>query len=136
MSEPVDQSFVSAVIAFAAERFPTGEAIAGAVKTETGKVLTSVYVQAAVDTAHLCAETGAICEAHKLGERVVAAVCVYRADPKDPFRIIPPCGVCQERLSYWGLDLSVAVPGQAQGEPWSSRTLRDLHPYDWSEVFG
>jgi cytidine deaminase len=136
MSGHIDQAFVDAVITFAAERFPAGEAIAGAVKTESGKVLLSVYVQAAVDTAHLCAETGAICEAHKLGERVVGTICVYRESPEHPFRIVPPCGICQERLAYWGLDISVAVPGQRPGELWSSTTLRDLHPYDWSRVFG
>jgi cytidine deaminase len=135
MSEYVDQTFVDAVIAFAAMRFPAGEAVVGAVKTETGKILTSVYVEAAVDTAHLCAETGAICEAHKLGERVVATICVYRDNPERPFRIVPPCGICQERLAFWGFGVEVAVPGEQPGQLWSSRTLADLHPYDWSRVF-
>jgi cytidine deaminase len=132
----IDQKFVDAVTAFAAERFPTGEAIVGAVKTDSGRLLTSVYVEAATDTAHLCAETGAICEAHKLGERVVATICVYRQTPEHPFRIVPPCGLCQERLAFWGLDVNVAVPGDRPGEVWASRDLRDLHPYDWSQVFG
>jgi cytidine deaminase len=136
MTNDVDQSFVDAVIAFAAERFPAGEAIAGSIKTESGKILTSVYVQAAVDTAHLCAETGAICEAHKLGERVVAVICVYRETAEDSFRVVPPCGICQERLAFWGLDIGVALPGQRAGELWISRSLRDLHPYDWRQVFG
>jgi len=136
MTTPIDQTFVDAAIAFAAARFPTGEAVAAAVKTASGRVLTSVYVEAAVDTAHLCAETGAICEAHKLGERVVATICLYRETPEQPFRIVPPCGICQERLALGGLDVHVAVPGPQPGEVWVSRTLRDLHPYDWAQVFG
>jgi cytidine deaminase len=135
MTDYIDQAFVDAATSLGAARFPTGEAVVAALKTETGRILTSVHVQAAVDSAHLCAETGALCEAHKLGERVVAAICVYRETSEHPFRVIPPCGICQERLAVWGLDLTVAVPPQRAGEFWASRTLRELHPYDWSEVF-
>jgi cytidine deaminase len=130
----IDQAFVDEVVAFATERFPFDEAI-GAVKTSTGRVLTSVHFEAVVDTAHLCAETGAICEARKLREDVVASICIYRDTADEPFRVIPPCGICQERLLVWGRDVQVAVPGR-DGRMWDARPLRDLHPYDWDEVFG
>jgi cytidine deaminase len=134
MSQPIDDAFVGQVIAFAEQRFPQGEAVVGAVKTESGRILTSVCVEAIVDTAHLCAETGAICEAHKLGERVVASICIYRETPEAAFRVVPPCGICQERLAVWGYDVAVGVPGR-DGSLWASRPLRELHPYDWSDVF-
>ena len=131
----IDQELVDAVTEFAARRFPTGEATAAAVKRHTGNVLTSVHVETPVDTAFLCAETGAICEAHKLDERVVATICVHRESPAHPFLIVPPCGICQERLLFWGADMAVAVPGAKAGQVWAGATLRDLHPYDWAEVF-
>lgn len=129
-----DQAFVDEVLAFALARFPAGEAV-GAVKTATGRVLTSIHFEAVVDTGHLCAETGAICEARKLGEDVVASLCIYRDTVDEPFRVIPPCGICQERLLVWGMDVMVGVPGVG-GEMWEARALRELHPYDWAEVFG
>jgi len=134
MNQAINDAFVGEVIAFAKQRFPSGEAVVGAVKTESGRVLTSVHFEAIVDTAHLCAETGAICEAHKLGERVVASICVYRGTPETAFRVIPPCGICQERLAVWGYDVEVGVPGR-DGMLWASRPLHELHPYDWHKVF-
>ena len=134
MSEPFDQAFVDEVVGFALASFPAGEAV-GAVKTGSGRVLTSIHFEAAVDTAHLCAETGAICEARKLGDPVVASICIYRDTGDEPFRVIPPCGICQERLLVWGMDVWVGVPGE-DGRMWAARRLRELHPYDWSEVFG
>ena len=65
----------------------------------TKHVLDERLVQAARDLAGgcLCCETGAICEAHKRGERVVATVCVGRDDEQHAFEILAPCGLCMDR---------------------------------------
>jgi len=126
-------SLYAAATELADERFGEGEALVAAVLTEKGRVLTSVYAEAAVEAACLCAETGAICEAHKLGQKVVASLCLYRAASGSSFRVLPACGVCQERLAFWGLDVLVAVPSQAGASegPAEFKALRELRPHYW-----
>ena len=58
----------------------------------------------------LCHETGALCEAFKLGRGVTGSVCVTAADEDRGYWILAPCGVCQERLFAHGPDVEVAVP--------------------------
>jgi cytidine deaminase len=128
------KDLVAAVQQLAASRFSKGEQMAGGVKLASGAILTSVPVDAPVDVAVLCAETGAICEAHKLAEVVVASACVFRSDKSLEFRFLPPCGLCQERLLFWGLDVEVVVPDGAVGG-WRVMSLRELHPFDWPAVF-
>ena len=57
----------------------------------------------------LCIETGAMLEAHKFNEKVTHCMCLVRKDEKSPYQILSPCGICQERLRYWGEDVQVAV---------------------------
>ncbi|MFC5498565.1 cytidine deaminase [Caenimonas terrae] len=127
----VDQALVDAAIEQAIARFPAGYSGAAAVRLETGQILTSVCLDPPNASAALCHETGALCEANRLGLRVVASVCVSRSDPGKPFLILAPCGICQERMALWGSDvaLGVAVPG-SPGE-WQSKRLGELQPHYW-----
>jgi cytidine deaminase len=136
MGFSLDQALIDAAVDLANTRYPHGEAVVAALRTATGKVLTSVSAEARVDSACLCAETGAICEAHKIDEAVVASVCLYRQSEDDELRVLPACGICQERLAFWGLDVEVAVPDTAPGRFWQSRTLRKLRPFYWDEPAG
>ncbi|CAA9555820.1 MAG: blasticidin S deaminase, putative [uncultured Truepera sp.] len=101
----VDQRLVAAAIKPALERWPNEEAGAAAAHTTDGRILTSVYVETPNSVVNLCHETGAICEAHKLNVAIAASVCVSRETKDVPFLILTPCGVCQERLAYWGGDV-------------------------------
>ena len=102
--------------------------------TSTGRTLTSVSVEALLDAANLCIETGAMAEAHKWNEPVTAAVCLVRRDAEPP-RVVTACGHCQERLRFWGPDVEVAVP--ADGAPgWQAKTLKELQPFWWGAQFG
>ena len=127
----LDQTLVDAAIQQALNRFPSGYAGAAAIRLDTGKILTSVCLDAPNEAAALCHETGAFCEANRLGARVVASVCVSRSAPDRPFLILAPCGICQERLSIWGpnVEVGVAVPGRP-GE-WQKKFLHELQPYYW-----
>jgi len=127
----LDQALVDAAIHQAVARFPSGEAGAAAIRTESGRTLTSVCFDAQNPAASLCHETGAICEANRLGERVVASVCVSRSDAARPFLILAPCGICQERLALWGMDLEVAVAIPGRPGAWQSKTLAALQPHYW-----
>jgi cytidine deaminase len=133
MQESSKSELINAAVELAKHRFPNENTCVAALKTETGRVLTSVWVEAAVDSACLCAETGAICEAHKLDERVIASACIYWEADIEKFKILPACGVCQERLAFWGLDVEIAVPSQEPGKTWQFCTLRQLRPFYWND---
>lgn len=130
----LDQKLVDAAINQALERFPEGYAGAAAVYTGNGGILTSVCFDTHNEVANLCHETGAYCEANRLNLRVTASVCVSRATPNDPFIILTPCGICQERLALWGGSVEVAVPDPSNHSNWLMRTLDQLQPYYWRNI--
>jgi cytidine deaminase len=133
MQESSTSELIHAAIELARHRFPDEDTCVAALKTETGRVLTSVWVEASVDSACLCAETGAICEAHKLNERVIASACIYWKADTQAIKILPACGVCQERLAFWGLDIEIAVPNQESEGTWQFLLLRQLRPFYWND---
>ena len=132
----VDQKLVDAAIGQALQRFPEGYCGAAALYTECGKVLTSVCFDGPNEVINLCHETGAICEANRLGLKVTASVCVSREEPAAEFVILTPCGVCQERLALWGMDVEVAVPELSGSAQWQVKTLRQVQPYYWRNAVG
>ncbi|MBE9157063.1 cytidine deaminase [Nodosilinea sp. LEGE 06152] len=134
-SYQVDDQLVNAAKQQALSRFPEGWSGAAAMYTETGRILTSVYVDALNEAACLCHETGAICEAHRLDERICASVCVSKEETVKPFVILTPCGICQERLAYWGLDVEVGVPDKADPTQYHSLKLREVQPYYWHQIY-
>ena len=130
----LDQALVEAAIAQALDRFPIGYAGAAAIYTDTGEILTSVCFDTLNEAANLCHEAGAYCEANRRNLRVTASVCVSRSTPEDSFVILSPCGICQERLAVWGLDVEVAVPQRGDPTKWESKSLREVQPYYWGNV--
>lgn len=131
----LDSKLVEAVKAFIQSRFPDESWVgAAAMYTEDGKILISTAPEAVNASVELCHETGAICEAHKLNKRVSATVCVSR-DDKGLYQILSPCGVCQERLLYWGPNVQSAVPNATDSTKWEMKTLGELQPYYWRKPF-
>lgn len=122
-----------AAVQAAVNRWPNGEALAAAAMTDKGNILTSVWVEAACDAACLCAETGVICEAHKLNERIVQVVCVTRDNENEQFKIMPACGICQERLAFFGMNIEIAVSGNS-AEDIVVKTLSQLRPDYWQQA--
>jgi cytidine deaminase len=103
--------------------------------TKSGKILTSIGIENSPnDSVNLCYETGCILEALKLGEEIVATVCVYRKSEDSPILILTPCGICQERLRIWGGNIVAAVPMKEDSSKWESKTLDELEPYYWGNV--
>jgi cytidine deaminase len=130
----VDQRLVQAALDFLENRFP-GEKNRGcaAMYTDTGRILLSTYFESLNESACLCHETGAICEAYKLNEKVTATLCIDSADGAIPI-FLPPCAICQERLAYWGRDISVAVPKKNDPTEYEIVTLADVQPHYWGNV--
>jgi cytidine deaminase len=132
----VDQALVDAAIDLATSRF-AGEPWSGAaaLRLDNGMVLTSTGPDAPNVAASLCHETGAICEAFKLGRQVVASVCVTAAETTGDYWILAPCGICQERLFAYGPDVEVAVPQATDPTHWHTMRLRDVQPHWYGRIF-
>ncbi|KEZ79117.1 cytidine deaminase [Salinisphaera hydrothermalis C41B8] len=129
----MDQALVDAAKAQAIASFPSGEGGAAAVYLSDGTILTSVGFESPNEAANLCYETGAYCEAFRLGKSVTASVCVIRCGSEEPFAIVPPCGICLERLAIWRESVEVAVPDREDSKKWQSLPFREIQPFYWAE---
>jgi cytidine deaminase len=131
----LDQRLIDAAIAFVERRFP-GEPWAGAAAmyAEDGEILISTALEVVNESVTLCHEVGAMCEAYAKEKKIVATVCVSRAED-GRFVILPACGVCQERLWYWGGHIEVAVPLDDDSAKWKSVTLAAMGPHYWRKQF-
>ena len=127
----LDQRLMDAAIDFVERRFP-GEPWAGAAAMylDDGGMLISTAPDVVNDAVALCHEVGAMCEAYARGRKIVATICVSRAED-GRFVILPACGVCQERLWYWGGDIQVAVPLPEDDTRWRAVTLSEMAPHYW-----
>ena len=102
--------------------------------TEDGEILVSTALEILNESVALCHEVGAMCEAYAKNKKVTATVCVSR-NARGTFDILSPCGVCQERLWYWGGAVEVAVPLDHDITLWRSVTLEQASPYYWRKPF-
>lgn len=129
----IQQEMYDIATEFITERYPKGWGGVAVIHTEDGKYLTSVAIDTANGSAVLCIEVGAMCEAHKYNSRVTHCLCVVRDDENSPFKVLSPCGICQERLRYWGTDVKVGVTTLDQSLKFV--TLENLQPYHWSNAY-
>ncbi len=114
-------------------RYPAGWGGAGVVHTAEGHYFTSVANDTANASAALCIETGAMLEAHKYNEKVTHCLCLVRDDEKAAFKVLSPCGICQERLRYWGEEVQVAVTSDEEVPKFVP--LGVLQPYHWTNAY-
>ena len=115
------------------KRYPKDWGGAGVVHTSAGHYYTSVANDTANSSVILCIETGAMLEAHKYNEKVTHCMCLTRDDENSEFKVLSPCGVCQERLRYWGGDVQVAVT--TKGDSPLFVELDKLQPYHWTAAY-
>ncbi|WP_353616518.1 cytidine deaminase [Clostridium sp. D33t1_170424_F3] len=114
-------------------RYPIGWGGAAVIHTTNDNYFTSVALDTANGSAQLCIEVGAMCEAHKYNEKVTHCLCVVRDDEKSPFKVLSPCGICQERLRYWGTDVLVGVT--TKNEKLLFIKLCEFQPYHWTNAY-
>lgn len=129
----IEQRLYEMVIDLIKERYPEGWGGAAAVWLEDGTALTSVAPDIINDSTNLCMETGAILEAHKLNKKITHSICVVRDDEKSEFKVLSPCGICQERLFYWGPTVKVAV--SLPRHDLTFKTLAEVQPYHWTAAY-
>lgn len=129
----IEKVLYEAAVALAEKRYPTGWGGAAALYTADGQILTSVAPEVMNAATELCMETGAILEAHKLNTKVTHSICVAREDETSKFVVLTPCGVCQERLFYWGENVKAAITN-ADGEL-VFKSLKEIQPYHWYKAY-
>ncbi|MDQ0205702.1 cytidine deaminase [Alkalicoccobacillus murimartini] len=130
----LERKLFEAVMELIEKRYPSGWGGAAAVALEDGSILTSIAPEVINASTELCMETGAILEAHKLNRKVTHSLCVVRDTEQAKPKVLTPCGVCQERLFYWGPDVKVAV--SLPVEPIEYKTLSEVQPFHWSKAYG
>ncbi|EPG42643.1 cytidine deaminase [Acinetobacter colistiniresistens] len=130
----MEEQLFQAAKVFLVKRYPKGWGGVAALATESGKILISVAPETRNDALSLCMEVGACLEAHKINEKITHSLCICRESEYSNILILTPCGICQERLSYWGGDVLVAVT--TPENKLLFKPLRELMPYHWSIVNG
>lgn len=115
------------------KRYPSGWGGAGVVHTAADNYYASVFFDSPNAGATLCIETGAMLDAFKFNEKVTHCLCLIRQDENSPYQVLSPCGICQERLKYWGEDVQVAVT--TKEEQLRFVELRTLQPYHWTNAY-
>lgn len=129
----IEQKLYDIAVDFIKVRYPVDWGGAAVIRTEDDRYLLSVAPEVLNASTELCIETGAICEAHKLNVKVTHCICVVRDDENSPFKVLSPCGICQERLRYWGEDVLVGVT-TFDGTLKFVR-LGELMPYYWGKAY-
>lgn len=131
----LDQKLIDRAKATLEQRFPNDGGLAAAAYTSDGDIYTSVVFDPDWGGGGLCAETGALLDIHKHNKQLSAIACITRLDGEHPFYIATPCGICQERIYYWGYDVEIAVPLLDDPTQWEAKTLREIQPYHWVKVY-
>ncbi|SEA91937.1 cytidine deaminase [Thalassobacillus cyri] len=130
----IEQKLYQAAKELLEKRYPTGWGGAAAMYTNKGEILTSVAPEVINALTELCIETGAILEAHKFNTKITHSICIVREDENEELKVLTPCGVCQERLMYWGRDVKVAVTSNGE-TALLFKTLEEVQPYHWSKAY-
>lgn len=118
---------------FIKKRYPTGWGGCAIMRTEDEQYLISVYLESPNDAANLCMETGAMCEAQKYNLKITHSLCMSRKSENEALAILTACGICQERLMYWGGDVKVAISNPDNKIVF--KTLKELSPFYWKNAF-
>lgn len=129
----IEQTLYDTAVTFIKNRYPTGWGGAAVIHTDDDRFLISVAIEVFNASAELCIETGAICEAHKFNVNVTHCICVVRDDEHSEFKVLTPCGICQERLRFWGEDVLVGVTTSDKSLKFVR--LGELMPYYWGKAY-
>jgi len=129
----IEQEMYRRAVDFIPKRYPEGWGAVAIIRTEDGQFFSSVAIETANSSVILCIEVGAMAEAHKYNVRVTHCLCVVRDNENSPFKILSPCGVCQERLRFWGVDVKVGIT--TPDNELKFVPLKELQPYHWTNAF-
>ncbi|TDM02200.1 cytidine deaminase [Macrococcus carouselicus] len=129
----IEEKLFEEAKSFIMKRFPEGWGGAAAMYSKNKQIYVSIAPEVINASTELCIETGAILQAHKNDDVITHSICVVRDDENSEFKVLTPCGTCQERLLYWGNKVSVAVTNNENKLHY--KTLRELQPYHWTNAY-
>lgn len=129
----IEEEMFSKAKDFIQERYPKGWGGAAVAHTADGRFLLSVAPDVFNASAELCIETGVICEAAKYNVKITHCICVVRDSENSDFKILTPCGICQERLRIHGEKVLVGVTTNDNSLKFVS--LDVLQPFHWSKAY-
>ena len=129
----IEQQLYDVVKQLIEQRYPNDWGGAAAIRVEDGTIYTSVAPGVINASTELCMETGAILEAHKFQKKVTHSICLARENEHSELKVLSPCGVCQERLFYWGPEVQCAITNAKQDI--ICKPLKELQPYHWTEAY-
>lgn len=129
----IEEKMYKKATEFIKKRFKVGPGGVAVIRTANDKYLISVALENSNQCATLCPEAGAMCEAHKYNIKVTHCICVVRDDENSPFKVLSPCGICQERLAYWGSDVKVGVT--TKDNKLKFVELKKLQRYHWTNAY-
>ena len=116
-SEDRDRQLIDAARSVLARRYrPRWHSIGAAVRGRSGRIYTAVNLAARyVGQVDVCAEAVALGMAIAAGEKgldtIVAVQRGNRGSRSPRGRIVPPCGVCRERLNDYAPKMTVLLAG-------------------------
>lgn len=117
---------------FINKRYPKGWGGCAVMYTEDGQLLISAALESYNAAACLCMETGAMCEAQKYNLKITHSLCVSRDSENETPIILTACGICLERLRYWGAEVKVAVSNPKNEIIF--KTVGELSPNYWGDA--
>ncbi|WP_446666211.1 cytidine deaminase [Flexivirga sp. B27] len=116
-------------------RFPDDEDHgAAAMLLADGTILTGTAPDAFNPSVEVCHEIEPYAGAFRLGQPVVASICLHR-QPGGRTIVLSPCGVCRERLAVHGPHVQVAVADPADPTVIVWKQLADVLPDYWMTAF-
>ena len=127
------RSMFQRALDFLNRRFPTGWGGCAVMRTADDQFLISVALESFNASAGLCMETGAMCEAQKYNLKITHSLCLSRESEEEEPVILTACGICRERLRYWGEDVLVGVTMEDNSLKFVR--LGDLMPYYWGKAY-
>ena len=129
----IQRQMFQKAIDFIEQRFPNCRGKVAVAYTSDSRFLTSVAIDTINCNVDLCVETGVICEAAKYNLKITHCICVVRDTPCGNYMVLSPCGICQERLRYYGIDTKVGVTTKDNSLKFVP--LSELQLYHWTTAF-
>lgn len=87
--------------------------VGSAIRTETGKIVSAVHIEAYIGRVSVCAEAitigKAISEQEKNFNTIVAVRHPYSDEVNRELRVVSPCGMCRELISDYSPDCFVIL---------------------------
>lgn len=130
MKKLIEQKMFDIAVELINNRYSKGWGGVGVIRTEDDNYFTSIWLDNINPSVSICIETGAMCDAYKHDSRVTHSLCVVRDNENSRYEILSPCGVCQERLRFWGDNVKVGVTTPDNSLKFV--TLSELQPYHWT----